>query len=158
MHLSLQAVEMLSQRTFKSSVLGAYERGERNITVPRLKQLARLYDVPLDELLAHDAGTSEPDGGEEADVDNSRWARRPSRPDGDGEKITIDLTRLDAVGGPERDPLRRFLTMIQLKRQDFDSTMITIRAGDLHAIACLFGVAPEGVADRLGQLGLLKQS
>ena len=96
MHLSLQAVETLS-RAFKSSVLGAYERGERNIQVPRLKQLARLYDVPLDELLAHDAATSEPDGGDEEVVENSPWARRPSRPDGDSEKVTIDLSRLDAV-------------------------------------------------------------
>src|SRR5579863_418980 len=51
MRLSLQAVEALSDQQFKASVLGAYERGERAISVPRLQRLARLYDVPVDQFL-----------------------------------------------------------------------------------------------------------
>ena len=39
--LSLQAVEKASRLEFKASVLGAYERGERTISVPRLQRLAR---------------------------------------------------------------------------------------------------------------------
>ena len=139
MGLSLQAVETLSERTFKSSVLGAYERGERNITVPRLRQLARLYDVSLDELLPDDGADSDSRDGDEGAPDGSARARRAATDD--SEKITIDLTKLDTVKGPERDPLRRFLSMIQIKRQDFDDKRITIRAGDLHAIAYLFGRA-----------------
>ncbi len=49
--LSLQAVEEQSEREFKASVLGAYERGERIISVLRLQRLARLYGVPVDQLL-----------------------------------------------------------------------------------------------------------
>jgi transcriptional regulator with XRE-family HTH domain len=161
MQLSLHAVETLSDRTFKSSVLGAYERGERNISIPRLKQLARLYDVPLDQLLPDDASTLEPDAGDGGDgpvVDDSVWTRRVARSAGDSEKITIDLTKLDSARGPERDPLRRFLTMIQLKRHDFNGKKITIRTGDLHAIAYMFGISPEAMAERLGQLGLLAAS
>jgi transcriptional regulator with XRE-family HTH domain len=158
MQLSLHAVETLSDRTFKSSVLGAYERGERNISIPRLKQLARLYDVPLDQLLPDDAGHFEPDAGDGPVVDDSVWTRRVARSAGDAEKITIDLTKLDSARGPERDPLRRFLTMIQLKRHDFNGKKITIRTGDLHAIAYMFGISPEAMAERLGQLGLLAPS
>ena len=51
MRLSLQAVEAMSEQEFKASVLGAYERGERAISVPRLQRLAKLYDVPVDQLL-----------------------------------------------------------------------------------------------------------
>ena len=40
-HLSLQDVEASSKHEFKASVLGAYERGERAISVPRLQRLAR---------------------------------------------------------------------------------------------------------------------
>ena len=40
-----------SQQEFKASVLGAYERGERAISVPRLQRLARFYHVPVDQLL-----------------------------------------------------------------------------------------------------------
>ena len=50
-HLSLQEVEASSQQEFKASVLGAYERGERAISVPRLQRLAMFYKVPVDQLL-----------------------------------------------------------------------------------------------------------
>ena len=52
--LSLQAVEESSGMEFKSSVLGAYERGERSISVPRLQRLAAIYGVPSDQLLPKD--------------------------------------------------------------------------------------------------------
>ena len=52
--LSLQEVEAISAQEFKASVLGAYERGERAISVPRLQRLAKFYKVPVDELLPED--------------------------------------------------------------------------------------------------------
>src|SRR5438093_13760988 len=52
--LSLQDVEASSAQEFKASVLGAYERGERAISVPRLQRLARFYNVPVDQLLPRD--------------------------------------------------------------------------------------------------------
>lgn len=48
---SLQEVEAISDQEFKASVLGAYERGERAISVPRLQRLAHFYKVPVDQLL-----------------------------------------------------------------------------------------------------------
>ena len=158
MRLSLQAVEAMSDQEFKASVLGAYERGERAISVPRLQRLARLYDVPVDQLLPQDesdanrwgpAGENAPGPG----GDPAR-ARRAVRPWDGHEKVTIDLTKLNSVSGPERDLLRRFLSMIQVQRQDFNGRMITIRAEDLRAIACLFGVTPDAMGRRLDELGL----
>src|SRR5688500_17498575 len=52
--LSLQEVEALSSKEFKASVLGAYERGERAISVPRLLRLANIYGVPPEQLLPRD--------------------------------------------------------------------------------------------------------
>ena len=49
--LSLLDVQQSSHAEFKSSVLGAYERGERMISTTRLERLARLYETPIDELL-----------------------------------------------------------------------------------------------------------
>src|SRR5271167_1352549 len=69
MRLSLQAVEAMSEQEFKASVLGAYERGERAISVPRLQRLARLYDVPVDQLLPPD------------DVAVTRWGANPASSD-----------------------------------------------------------------------------
>src|SRR5438477_9544826 len=56
--LSLQDVEASSSQEFKASVLGAYERGERAISVPRLQRLARFYAVPVDQLLPREEGDS----------------------------------------------------------------------------------------------------
>ena len=65
--LSLQEVESISGQEFKASVLGAYERGERAISVPRLQRLAKFYKVPVDQLL--------PDlDGEELDLVREHWA------------------------------------------------------------------------------------
>jgi len=161
MRLSLQAVEAMSDQEFKASVLGAYERGERAISVPRLQRLAKLYDVPVDQLLPQDddanrwgpagerQGAEGPGNGE-----SPARARRALRPWDGNEKVTIDLTKLNSVSGPERDLLRRFLSMIQVQRQDFNGRMITIRAEDLRAIACLFGVTPDAMSRRLDELGL----
>src|ERR1700722_19747532 len=123
MRLSLQAVEAMSDQEFKASVLGAYERGERAISVPRLQRLAKLYDVPVDQLLPQDDDANRwgPAGEREPTVEgqNPGRARRQLRPWDGHEKVTIDLTKLNSVSGPERDLLRRFLSMIQVQRQDF---------------------------------------
>jgi transcriptional regulator with XRE-family HTH domain len=49
--LSLKAAARVSEGRFKASTLGAYERGERSISVGRLPELAGLYGVEVAELL-----------------------------------------------------------------------------------------------------------
>ncbi len=146
--LSLQEVESVSRQEFKASVLGAYERGERAISVPRLQRLARFYSVPVDQLLPYD---NAPDFGVEADlvIDlTDRPTRASSAP------VTIDLARLDKLSGPEADMLNRYLTMIQVQRQDFNGRVLTVRRDDLQALAAILGTSVEGAAPRLDSLGL----
>jgi len=162
MRLSLQAVEAMSDQEFKASVLGAYERGERAISVPRLQRLAKLYDVPVDQLLPQDddanrwGPTAERDGNGLANGESPARARRTLRPWDGHEKVTIDLTKLNSVSGPERDLLRRFLSMIQVQRQDFNGRVLTIRAEDIEAIGRFFDLTPEAMRGRLETLGLCK--
>ncbi len=155
MRLSLQAVEAMSEQEFKASVLGAYERGERAISVPRLQRLAKLYDVPVDQLLPSDDSTAGGRWGASGSSDDPGNGRRVAAISTVPDKVAIDLTKLHTVSGPERDLLRRFLSMIQVHRQDFNGRMITIRAEDVRAIACLFGVTPDSMGARLDELGLL---
>src|SRR5690554_4802488 len=68
-HLSLQDVEASSEHEFKASVLGAYERGERAISVPRLQRLARFYRVPVDQMLPSDDELGIRSSGDEQIVD-----------------------------------------------------------------------------------------
>lgn len=49
--MTLAKVEEASDREFRTSVLGAYERGERGLAVHRLLRLAQLYGVAPAELL-----------------------------------------------------------------------------------------------------------
>ena len=145
--LSLQEVEANSSDEFKASVLGAYERGERAISVPRLQRLARFYNVPVDQLLPRDdaPGFRADDDGV---VDLTRTAPEPPR------KITLDLTRLDELHGTAAEMLTRYLAMIQVQRQDFNGRMLTIRRDDLRAIACILDTTVDGAAKRLDELRL----
>jgi len=139
--LSLQDVEASSELEFKASVLGAYERGERAISVPRLQRLARFYNVPVDQLLPADEGPAF------GDTVNGALSF-------DDRSFTIDLRRLEDLSGPEADMLNRYLTMIQVQRQDFNGRVLTIRKDDLRAIACILGVGADAATDRLDDLGL----
>ncbi|HXY44694.1 MAG TPA: transcriptional regulator [Acidimicrobiales bacterium] len=146
--LSLQAVERASSEEFKASVLGAYERGERTISVPRLQRLAQIYSVPVDQLLPADM--SQPLG--RAAAAAARATNGDERPI---RKITVDLVRLNEAAGAERDLLRHFLASVQVQRQDFNGKVITIREGDLRVMASMFGRSVEALAARLEELGLL---
>jgi transcriptional regulator with XRE-family HTH domain len=136
--MSLQDVEAESHHEFKASVLGAYERGERAISVPRLSRLAAFYHVPVAQLL--------PRGDDDAEMEAVE-----GRDDGN---VTIDLTRLETLSGPESTMLTRYLTMIQMQRQDFNGRMLTIRRDDLRAIACILDTSVETATSRLADLGL----
>jgi transcriptional regulator with XRE-family HTH domain len=137
--LSLQDVEASSDFEFKASVLGAYERGERAISVPRLERLARYYSVPIDQLLPQD----DVHGG----VDIGGEAGRT--------KLAIDLMKLGQLSGQPFETLQRFLRMIQVQRQDFNGKVITIREDDQRAIAAMLDVPVDLVTPRLEALDLI---
>ena len=146
--LSLQSVEASSDREFKASVLGAYERGERIISVLRLQRLARFYGVPIDQLLPRDPGPmpSLPrrDNGASATVTDVAE---------DG-KVTIDLARLEGLDAPEKDLISRYVGMIQLQRGDFNGRILTIRGEDVRALARLFERDADSMRNRMEELGI----
>src|SRR5687768_2255101 len=123
--LSLHDVEARSGHEFKASVLGAYERGERAISVPRLIRDAEV-DIDLTE--------------------------RDSAPFEEG--FTLDLQRLNAIEDADAAVLSRYAATIQLQRQDFNGRILTIRRDDLRVVAAVLGRSPEELKLRLEQLGL----
>lgn len=146
--LSLQEVEAGSGQEFKASVLGAYERGERAISVPRLQRLAHYYSVPVDQLLPRD----DDDHGPDAVIDLEQGS--VASPRHHAEKVTIDLHRLAELDTTEAELLSRYLGMIQVQRGDFNGRMLTIRRDDLRAIACLLDTVPDAASHRLDEMGL----
>ena len=152
--LSLQDVEASSSQEFKASVLGAYERGERAISVPRLQRLARFYRVPVDQLLPGDDGPDfgprPGDGDLVIDLTQARTAAR-----GDERSVKLDLTAMERIEGTDAEMLARYLRMIQVQRGDFNGRVLTVRRDDLRAIACILDVTPDLAVDRLEGLGVL---
>ena len=128
---SLQDVQRVSEGEFKAAVLGAYERGERSLSVPRLHRLAGYYGVPVVQLL-------------------------PPEPaavvvDPDRETVTIDLARLGDLDGPEGGLIERFLASIQMERQDFNGKVLTVRRDDLRQLSRIIGESDE-FADRIDEV------
>ena len=132
--MSLNDVEDQSAEEFKASVMGAYERGERAVSLPRMQRLAEFYGVPVEQLLPRD--------------ENAPRGSAPS-------KLAIDLVGLSARAGESFEMLARFLAMIQVRRGDFNGKVLTVRADDVRAIAAMLDVSVEHVADRLAELDLL---
>src|SRR5918993_526381 len=128
--LSLQEVEAQSDQEFKASVFGAYERGERALSVPRLDRLAMFYAVPIEQLLPREVSGSEASAALEA----------PSI-----KKLAIDVVKLVQLKGAPFEMLSRYLRLIQVQRQDFNGRVITVRGDDVRAIASMLDVPVDQV-------------
>jgi transcriptional regulator with XRE-family HTH domain len=128
---SLQDVQRVSEGEFKAAVLGAYERGERSLSVPRLHRLAGYYGVPVVQLLPPEPAAMVVD---------------PDR-----ETVTIDLARLGDLDGPEGDLIERFLASIQMERQDFNGKVLTVRRDDLRQLSRILG-EDEEFANRIDEV------
>lgn len=139
--LSLHDVEEASNKEFKASVLGAYERGERSISVPRLQRLAQFYSVPVDQLLPRlDATVIHLDGGTPA----------PAADLG----VRLDLQRLKESDAAEAEILSRYANMIQMARGDFNGRILTVRSDDVRTLSAVLDLTPEALTTRLDELGL----
>lgn len=134
--MSLQDVQAASDGKWKAAVVGAYERGDRNVTVARLSELSNFYGVPVSELLPNDGSPATP----------QIEARR---------RVVLDLEGLAKVPETDRDPLSRFTHAIQIQRGDYNGRVLTIREDDLMALALLYQTTSDELAKRLKQWGLL---
>ena len=136
--MSLHDVQESSEGRWKAAVVGAYERGDRNVTVPRLSELANFYGVPVSELI--------PDG------------QKATHRRGERGRIVLNLENLDGIPEEERDPLSRFTTAIQIQRGDFNGRVLTIRQDDLMSLALLYQTTADELEERLAEWGLLAVS
>lgn len=143
--LSLQAVEARSGGEFKVATLESYERGDRSISVARLRRLAGFYGVPVDQLLPRDLGsdlehyTGEIDCGVEPE----------EAVHGASGMIMIDLGAVQAANAPAKDLLRRYLGLLQVRHRDFNGRVLAVRAEDLKVLALMLETTPAGLQRRL---------
>jgi len=134
--LTLQQVEVLSSKRLKGSLLAAYERGDRNISITRLHQIALLYSVPVTQLLPEE-------------IDAPVEVALPT-------KLAVDLAQL--AGLPERQgaPLAKHIAQLQQQRKDFNTPVVTIRADDLEQLASAYRMTPELLRRTLHEWGVFR--
>ncbi len=126
--MSLADVQNASEGRWKAVVVGAYERGDRTITVARLEELARFYDVPLADLL--------PDPSAAAAQEHGR--------------VTIDLLRLESASAtPGLSAIARFAGHVRRSRGDHNGRVLTLRTGDLETIALAIDTSTEDLRREL---------
>ncbi len=122
--LSLAEVEARSAGRWSASAVGAYERGFRTLSLPRLKALSDFYRVPVGVVLG------EP---------------HPASMASDRHKIVLDLVALSEIDPAA--PIRRFVQSIIEARQDFNGRVLSLRHDDLKALCTLVGGdIPTGIA------------
>ncbi len=122
--LSLAEVEVRSEGKWSASAVGAYERGFRTLSLPRLRALADFYKVPVGVLLGEPTSMA---------------------PAGERRKIVLDLEALGRIDPAA--PIRRFVHSIIDARGDFNGKVLSLRHDDLKALCTLVGGdIPTGVA------------
>lgn len=126
-NMTLHDVRRISNGRFKPSSVGSYERGTRTISVPLLCDLAALYGIPPDRILA-DALSS---GAESA------------------PEVVIDLNMLPRLEGEDGRILTDFVKHVRSLRGDVGSEVITLRAGDVEVLASAIGADSGTLLQRI---------
>lgn len=133
--MTLHDVEERSDGRWKAAVIGAYERGDRAISAPKLIELARFYRVPVAELL--------PD---------NEWRTTGSD---DPERVSVDLTALADADGSYARSIDYYARDLQARRGDFNGRVLTLRSDDLRSLSATFRTTPGELKDELEAAGLL---
>ena len=130
--LSLDDVERSSGGRWSASAIGAYERGFRNLSLPRLRELAEFYDVPMSMLLG------------EIDLRDGVVSTEPSATP---HKIILDLQALE--GTESAAPILRYARSIVLDRGDWNGRMLSVRRDDVRALCSMLHTTESELVQRL---------
>lgn len=132
--MSLAEVERRSGGEWKAVVVGAYERGDRAVSLERLERLASFYGVPLTELMT---------------------LHRRHSATAESIRMVIDLTRLEQSQGPGIAVVARYAERIRRLRGDHNAHVLTVRGADLDTLASAIGSSPRELLEELRDHGVL---
>lgn len=139
-NLSLHDVEARSDGDLKASVLGAYERGERAVSITRLHAMAQFFRVPVAELLPD----TRPGARQRAEAGHV-----------EDETVMIDLVALDRRREDEV-LLARYADSIKARRGDYNGQVLSVRAADLETLAAVMDTTAAALRSRLSLAGIVR--
>jgi transcriptional regulator with XRE-family HTH domain len=131
--MSLDDVEQASGGRWSASAVGAYERGFRNLSLPRLQELAGFYSVPMSVLL----------GEATVPADDARTAGR----------LVLDLQALENIEAAQ--PVLRYARSIVTERGDWNGRVLSIRRDDVRALCSMLRMDEAEMMERLEEWGAL---
>lgn len=131
--LSLDEVERSSGGRWSASAIGAYERGFRNLSLPRLQELAEFYDVPMSMLLGEIDLRDNPGGSED---------KVPP-------KLVLDLVALERE--PAAEPILRYARSIVLDRGDWNGRVLSVRKDDVRALSSMLRTSESDLVEQLNE-------
>jgi transcriptional regulator with XRE-family HTH domain len=115
--LTLLDVEEKSGGEVTAVALGSYERGDRQISLSKLLQIARVYELPASEILTQKTERVEP------------------------IRITVDLRKIRKSARSESVKTTSVLREIANLRGDWNGEIISIRATDLTNLSLFTGLS-----------------
>ncbi|WP_256789013.1 transcriptional regulator [Frankia sp. AvcI1] len=132
---SLQAVEVRSNGRWRTAAVGSYERGDRNISMAVLAELAGFYDVPVRALLS--------------DEGRPRVER--------AGHLVLDLPAVNSLEGesPDQVLLKRWVQTVQQWRGDYAGRVLSLRGSDLSLLAMSLNRAEVTVMSMFQEWGVL---
>src|SRR5947209_7273987 len=137
--LSLDEVERSSGGRWSASAIGAYERGFRNLSLPRLQELAEFYDVPMSMLLG------------EVDIREGVVDDRTG-----ASKVVLDLVALEQIDAAA--PVLRYARSIVLDRGDWNGRVLSVRRDDVRALCSILHTTEADLTAKLAEWGALAAS
>lgn len=134
--LTLLAFEKLSGGRIRAVVLGAYERGDRSMSLKKVIEIADVFGVELAHLMA------------------------PSSGRGDSPELThrhiYDLRALQALEPSlEKEVLSKYIMRIAHQRGDWAGEIISLRRDDIDALARVIDSEEKSFHEWVSASGIL---
>jgi transcriptional regulator with XRE-family HTH domain len=135
--LSLEEVEARSAGRWSASAIGAYERGYRNLSLGRLRELAEFYNVPISVLVG------------EVDL------RSADPAPGATGRIVLDLGALERRDDDAARIVARYAHSIAMERGDFNGRVLSLRRDDLRLLAIALQIGDADLYEQLREWRVL---
>ena len=120
---TLLDVERRSGGEISAVALGSYERGHRNVSLSKLLHIAKIYELPLSEILTERSER----------IETGRF--------------TFDLRKILRSQLPESATVVRILREIAVQRGDWNGEVMSIRAIDIANFQIFSGLSNEEISD-----------
>lgn len=130
--LTLTQVAARSNGRLSAIALGSYERGDRSISMQKLMEISKIYQIPIAEIFK----------APEKSLESGR--------------VIIDLRKLCSSSDVLSKKFKAVLEKISTMRNDWNGELLSIRASDMESLRTFAGFSADEIEDLLTRFALGK--